>query len=906
MGTYGPKATSAPTGAIILHPGDNISALVSAAPTGTTFYFEPGVYRGVSLAPKDGQAFIGAEGAILNGSAVLSNWTQSGNLWVIGGQTQQGRVHPDAEFEPGTQRPGYPETVFLDNTPLKPVDALSKVVPGTFYFDYAADKIYIADSPTDHTVEAGKLTDAFHGSATNVTVQNLVIEKYDPQIQDGAIRGGQGWTIRDNEVRLNYAVGISANGGSQIIGNYVHDNGQMGLGGSGNEILVQGNEIAKNGFWSGIDPLWEGGGFKFSNTDDLVVRGNYVHDNKGTGLWTDINNIHTLYEDNVVVHNTINGISHEISYDAIIRNNTLFGNGYGDTRGWGWGSDINIQNSQNVEVYGNRVEMTGGGNGIVMIQQNRGSGTFGTYTTTGNQIHDNTIVDHDGHGYIGGFADYNQSGMLNGGNTWSDNQYFMSDGGGRFQWGGSKTFPQFKDAAHETGSISQSYPDTSGWLTASPADATPVRPVVTAPDFAASHNQNIAASALFSVTDGNGDAITKYQFWDSTTDSASGHWVVNGMVQGTNQAIDVTAAQLAQTTFQSGSGSDDLWVRAFDGFDWSEWKEFHVNAPVEARPVVTAPDFAASHNQNIAASALFSVTDGNGDAITKYQFWDSTTDSASGHWVVNGMVQGTNQAIDVTAAQLAQTTFQSGSGSDDLWVRAFDGFDWSEWKEFHVNAPVEARPVVTAPDFAASHNQNIAASALFSVTDGDGDAITKYQFWDSTTDPASGHWVVNGMVQGTNQAIDVTAAQLAQTTFQSGSGSDDLWVRAFDGFDWSEWKEFHVNAPVDQKPVVSGSDAILPLNGSVPVMSLFSVSDSENDPIIQYQFWDSTPAATSGHFEINGTPQGANQAIDVSAAQVNQTGFVAGSVPGVDQIWERAFDGSLWSDWHLLSVTGHA
>ena len=113
---------------------------------------------------------------------------------------------------PGTQRPGNPETVFLDNTPLKPVDALSKVVPGTFYFDYAADKIYIADNPTGHTVEAGKLTDAFHGSATNVTVQNLVIEKYDPQIQDGAIRGGQGWTIRDNEVRLNYAVGITADG----------------------------------------------------------------------------------------------------------------------------------------------------------------------------------------------------------------------------------------------------------------------------------------------------------------------------------------------------------------------------------------------------------------------------------------------------------------------------------------------------------------------------------------------------------------------------------------------------------------------------------------------------------------------------------------------------------------------
>src|SRR5262245_59766190 len=191
MGSYGPQATSAPVGAIILNPGDDVSAIVNAASAGATFYFEPGVYRDVSLWPKDGQTFIGAQGAVLNGSDVLTDWTQSGNLWVIGGQTQKGPVFTGAEFVAGTERPGYPETVFLDNTPLKPVDALSKVVPGTFYFDYAADQIYIADNPTGHTVEAGKLTDAFHGSATNVTVQNLVVEKYDPMIQSGAIRVDQ-------------------------------------------------------------------------------------------------------------------------------------------------------------------------------------------------------------------------------------------------------------------------------------------------------------------------------------------------------------------------------------------------------------------------------------------------------------------------------------------------------------------------------------------------------------------------------------------------------------------------------------------------------------------------------------------------------------------------------------------
>ena len=563
MGTYGPKATSAPAGAIILHPGDNISAIVSAAPTGTTFYFEPGVYRGVSLAPKNGQTFIGAEGAILNGSAVLTNWTQSGNLWVIGGQTQQGRVNSSAEFVPGTQRPGNPETVFLDNTPLKPVDALSKVVPGTFYFDYAADQIYIADSPTNRTVEAGKLTDAFHGSATNVTVQNLVIEKYDPQIQDGAIRGDQGWTIRDNEVRLNYAVGITAHGGSQIIGNYVHDNGQMGLDGYGNNILVQGNELATNGFWSGIDPLWEAGGFKFADTDNLVVRGNYAHDNNGTGLWTDINNIHTLYEDNVVVHNTINGISHEISYDAIIRNNTLIGNGYGDTRGWGWGAEINIQNSQNVQVYGNRVEMTGGGNGIVLIQQNRGSGTFGTYTTTGNQIHDNTIVDHDGHGSIGGFADYNQSGMLNGGNIWSNNQYFMSDGGGRFQWGGSKTFAQFKAAAHETGLISQSYPDTSGWLTGSPA-ANAVLSIATAGADKA-EGQSGTTPFTFTVTQ-TGDASIAHSVAWSLTGSGANPASASDFVGGAlpSGTVSFAAGETSKTIAVNVSG--DTVVESDEGF----------------------------------------------------------------------------------------------------------------------------------------------------------------------------------------------------------------------------------------------------------------------------------------------------------------------------------------------------
>ena len=454
----------APPSAIIIQVGDDVRAIVNAAPAGATFYFKPGVYRGALFTPKNGQTFLGAEVAVLNGSEVLTKWTQSGNLWVIGGQTQQGQRNATEESAPGAMRAGYPETVFVDNKPLRPVDALSKVVSGTFYFDYHADKIYIADNPAGHVVEAGRLAYAFHhDGAENVTVKNFVVEKYDAPIQRGAINGGSNWTIENNEVRLNYGIGISAHDNSKIVGNFVHDNGEMGLGGTGNNILVEGNEIAKNGFWSGIDVGWEGGGFKFAKTDGLIVRGNYSHDNNGSGMWTDIDNIHTLYENNVVVGNTRSGIHHEISYEAVIRNNTLIGNGFAEA-GWMWGGQILIQNSNHVEVYGNKIDMTGG-NGIGLVQQDRGSGAYGPYVTTNNSIHDNIIVSHDSEGVVGGAADFNEAGLLNGNNLWNNNQFFMADTNDRFWWGGETNFATFD--AHtlgNAGTISQNYPNTNDWM----------------------------------------------------------------------------------------------------------------------------------------------------------------------------------------------------------------------------------------------------------------------------------------------------------------------------------------------------------------------------------------------------------------------------------------------------------
>lgn len=436
--TFGITSTSMPAGAIVVPVGVDIQSVVDSAPAGSTFWIEAGEHRMQSVTPKDNDHFIGQEGAILNGSHQITDFTKEGANWVASDQTQEGMRLSTDKGIPGAERAGYPETFFIDDKPLSPVDSLGKVAPGKFYFDYAADKIYFQDDPAGHKVEAGVSPFAFAGGAKGVTVENLVIEKYDPPVQHAAVGwdpSAQGWVVQNNEIRLNYALGAYVGTDGKIVGNNIHDNGQMGLGANGTDILVQGNEIGHNGYFAGIDPGFEGGGSKFAQTTNLQVLGNYAHDNNGYGLWTDIDNIHTLYDGNTVVNNLAGGISHEISYDATIRNNVVTGNG-SPTAPWLWDGQIQIQNSKNVEVYGNHVDATTGGNGITLIQQDRGSGAYGPHTTTGNAVHDNVIVDGTpGAGVSGSVADFDEAGLRNGGNSFANNAYHYADPSGQhFSW----------------------------------------------------------------------------------------------------------------------------------------------------------------------------------------------------------------------------------------------------------------------------------------------------------------------------------------------------------------------------------------------------------------------------------------------------------------------------------------
>jgi hypothetical protein len=290
---------------------------------------------------------------------------------------------------------------------------------------------------------------------------------------------------------------------------------------------------------------------------------------------------------------------------------------------------------------------------------------------------------------------------------------------------------------------------------------------------------------------------------------------------------------------------------------------------------------------------LFQASDADNDTML-YFFYDNNADPSSGHFTVNGVVQAADTTFAVSQAQLAQTTFTAGLlTSDDLFVNAWDGNAFSGPQEFHVSVPADNAPVVTASELSATRGQIFGAPSLFSAGDADNDTML-YFFYDNSSEPTSGHFTVNGVVQAANTTFAVSQAQLAQTTFTAGSlTSDDLFVNAWDGSAFSGPQEFHV-VPADNAPVVTVTAPGSATSGQVlNASTLFQASDVDGDSLL-YFFYDNSAAPTSGHFEVNGVVQAADTTFAVSQAQLAQTTFTAGTT-GTDDLFVNSWDGNAFS-----------
>jgi hypothetical protein len=413
--------------------------------------FSPGVYRGLSIAVKKNDTFLGMPGATLVGSEALS-FDRKGVLWAAqANPTLVEAVSRGVPCDPALKNADgskytvgctHSRSLYRDGTPLWRVETIGEVGPGKWFFDQKTKVVYISDDPEGAAMELGETPDAFHGAGDNVTIEGLTIEKYAGAQQHGAINCESGnWLIRGNVIQLNHSRGIGSEycNGIRIVGNTISRNGNLGIGGFGaKDAIVEGNDIDANNY-TRVDEGWEAGGGKWSRTTNLVVRNNKVRGNIGGGLWSDAAAEGTLYSGNYIANNSGCGISYEISRHARIEKNVVAANGSvtaGPRDPWLWGAQILISTSSDVVVENNIVLVAEYGNGVTIIDQNRAM-EAGELRASDNRVIANSITYQADAGRSGDTSDYEKI-LRN--NVFDGNTYhFFGPKGtkGHFFWAGS-------------------------------------------------------------------------------------------------------------------------------------------------------------------------------------------------------------------------------------------------------------------------------------------------------------------------------------------------------------------------------------------------------------------------------------------------------------------------------------
>lgn len=441
--------TPPPPVGIPIQTTDNVQTIVNAAPANSTFLFKSGIHYG-TLTVRSGDTYNAESGAILSGATLLTGWTGSSAPWTkvvaftpgspndgstLACEGSGGSPNNDGFYQPHPEC-AYPEDLFIDNVKQNRVltqasgVATNGTTPGSWFFNTSTRTVYIWDNPAGHTIEISTLAQGVFACAsyTNVVIDSLIIEKYATPTQQTAIAMcGIGTIIQNAEIRWNHAGGLNQGTSSAANHNYIHHNGQNGVTGQGSSISFTNNEVAFNNT-NHYDSWWEAGGTKWARVTGLIITGNYSHDNRGPGLWTDIDNINVVYDGNTVDHNLRAGIMHEISFDTEIKNNISTNNG--NWRYYPQDGCIFVVDSQNVNVHNNTC--TNNYQGIMVQDDNRSHAVvvLGRYFTNNLNVHDNittNLTDLGGFPAATGLQEFDDAGIWTSRNNhFSTNSYNLN------------------------------------------------------------------------------------------------------------------------------------------------------------------------------------------------------------------------------------------------------------------------------------------------------------------------------------------------------------------------------------------------------------------------------------------------------------------------------------------------
>jgi len=169
-------------------------------------------------------------------------------------------------------------------------------------------------------------------AATGVTIRHLTIRNFVAPLGEATVNqgAGAGWVIEYNTVTRNGGAGVFLGSDGVLRHNCLTANSEYGFSmfkpGGLRNVTVDHNEVSENNTddWETKKPgCGCTGGGKFWDVTGGTVTNNWVHHNHSVGLWADTNNVAFRFEGNYINDNDGQGIYYEISYNFLIKDNTL-------------------------------------------------------------------------------------------------------------------------------------------------------------------------------------------------------------------------------------------------------------------------------------------------------------------------------------------------------------------------------------------------------------------------------------------------------------------------------------------------------------------------------------------------------------------------------------------------------
>ena len=157
----------------------------------------------------------------------------------------------------------------------------------------------------------------------------------------------------------------------------------------------------------------------------------------------------------------------------------------------------------------------------------------------------------------------------------------------------------------------------------------------------------------------------------------------------------------------------------------------------------------------------------------------------------------------------------------------------------------------------------------------------------------------------------IMAPNFELPTDAGGNNVYDVIVQASDGHGGLDTQAIAVTVSdvveSNHAPTVATSDQSATRGQAINASLLFSASDADGDNLL-YFFYDNSADGTTGHFTVNGVVQAAGTTFAVTAAQLAQTTFTAGSLNS-DDLFVNVWDGNLFSgpqEFHVNIPPNHS